>query len=133
MNYCYNCGSKISEYDVYCPFCGTKIEKEVVDKKKSGRKANKVFKLIAKITAGVEFGLVAFVLSLIALDLSIFGFFMEGLIVMIPLIWMLPLMLSVYRKINNNEYMSKAYKICVLIFLSIPTGVMLLLIKDELY
>ena len=131
MNYCYNCGSKISEYDVYCSFCGTKIEKEVVDKKKSGRKANKVFKLIAKITAGVEFGLVAFVLSLIALDLSIFGFFMEGLIVMIPLIWMLPLMLSVYRKINNNEYMSKAYKICVLIFLSIPTGVMLLLIKDE--
>ena len=102
MNYCYNCGSKISEYDVYCPFCGTKIEKEVVHKKKSGRKANKVFKLIAKITAGVEFGLVAFVLSLIALDLSIFGFFMEGLIVMIPLIWMLPLMLSVYRKINNN-------------------------------
>ena len=94
-------------------------------------KANKVFKLIAKITAGVEFGLVAFVLSLIALDLSIFGFFMEGLIVLIPLIWMLPLMLSVYRKINNNEYMSKAYKICVLIFLSISTGVMLLLIKDE--
>ena len=35
---------------------------------------------------------------------------------------------------NDRErlkYMSKAYKICVLIFLSIPTGVMLLLIKDE--
>ena len=131
MIYCPNCGSKISERDVYCSFCGAKIEQEVIDKKKSGRKANKVFKLIAKIAAGVDFGIVAFYLSIIALDLSIFGFFMEGLIFMIPLIWMLPLMLSVYRKINNNEYMSKAYKICVLIFLSIPTGVMLLLIKDE--
>lgn len=131
MNYCYNCGSKISEYDVYCPFCGTKIEKEVEDKKKSGRKANKVFKLIAKITAAVEFGLAAYVLSIIALELSILGLVAYGLLALVPLIWMLPLMLSVYRKINNNEYMSKAYKICVLIFLSIPTGVMLLLIKDE--
>lgn len=125
MKYCCYCGKELLDEAVICPSCGCEV------KKRSQMTANKIFKLIAKISAAVSVGYMALIASYVLLIFAASGMFGEGLLWFIPLIWQIPLMLSVFRKIDGNEYMSQTFKICVLIFLCIPTGVMLLLIKDE--
>ena len=132
MKYCSYCGKELMDEDVFCSACGSKVEK------RTKCKANRVFKLIAKIAAGVSCGLWAMILSVFSLEFTLIGlvegenvWLLVGLLLLIPLVWKIPLMISVYKKFKYYEYMSKVYKICVLIFLSIPAGIMLLLMKDE--
>ena len=133
MNHCSNCGSQISDRDIYCSFCGTKIKRPKSEKKEKTKKmtANDVFRLVAKITAIVTAGCWAIVAQVYFLIFSLYGHMLLGLVSFIPFIVSLLLTLSVINKTNNKAPMSKFYRICMLIFLSVPTGVMLLLIKDE--
>ena len=133
MNHCSNCGSQISDRDIYCSFCGAKIKRPKSEKKEKTKKmtANDVFRLVAKITAIVTAGCWAIVAHIYFLIFSLYGYMLLGLVSFIPFIVSLLLTLSVINKTNNKAPMSKFYRICMLIFLSVPTGVMLLLIKDE--
>ena len=123
MGRCSYCRSKIYDDEVYCPTCGIRIERK--------NDANKIFKLIAKITAIIT---VVFWGILAQGFFLVFGMVGEPLIGMaffIPFVWSFILLLSVFRKLNSKKPISKAFKIFILIFLSVPTGVMLLLLKKE--
>ena len=49
---------------------------------------------------------------------------------LLPLAWCIPMTVSVFRKIDNKEPISTGFKICVLIFVNIVAGI-LLLVQDE--
>ena len=118
MNHCSNCGSPISDRDIYCSFCGARIKRPKSEKKEKTKKmtANDVFRLVAKITAIIT---VVFWGILAQGFFLVFGMAGEPLIGMsffIPFVWSFILLLSVFRKLNSKKPISKAFKIFILIF-----------------
>ena len=50
---------------------------------------------------------------------------------LIPLAWQIPMTISISRKLENNEYISTAFKVCTLLFVSIVSGILLLCFEDD--
>ena len=115
--FCKFCGHPVSEDAIYCPTCGKKLDevkKEEVKVEAVGLETpKKRNETIAQI------GLVFCTINTI-----IAGF------VLIPLIWMLPMTVSIYKSLQEHKPISVAMKVCTCLFLSLLGGV-LLLIADE--
>ena len=65
----------------------------------------------------------AFIFSLFAT--IVFGF---GII---PLAWMIPMTIMIYKYSKNERELSLAFKICTLIFNNVVSGVLLLIDKEQ--
>lgn len=111
MNYCPNCGAKLPEGAGRCPVCGYWLYPAApvpavyagapaAEKKKSGLR------------------LAAFVLCVI----STIGI---GWL-LIPLLWCIPLTARVYRAYTGERAMSDTVAVCVLLFLNLIAGILLL-------
>ena len=100
MKYCSHCGAEISEEAVICVKCGCAVEN-----KPQSTKDDTLATVIK----------VFMVLSCIAVGWLI-----------IPLAWCIPMTVSVFKKLNNNEPIGTGLKVCTLLFVSIIPGICLL-------
>ena len=57
---------------------------------------------------------------------------LTGLISYIPFVWSFLLMVVVLRKLSGKKPISIWFKLFILVFLSVPTGVMLLFVQNEI-
>ena len=117
MKYCSTCGAELHDNDAFCPKCGARVDydepKVEVEPVYSETKTKKRDSTLMT---------VAFVFNIIGC--IIFASFI------IPLAWMIPMTVSLNDKIKNNEPISVGFKVCNLIFVSLISGI-LLLVGDE--
>jgi len=109
MKYCAKCGAEIMDEAVVCPKCGCLVDNG--ESKKNASSDNSTLKTIAKVfmivgTISLGFGL-------------------------IPLAWCIPMTLSYWRKVENHEPVSLAFKICTLIFVNAVAGILMLCDNED--
>lgn len=110
MIYCSKCGKEVSENDKHCPYCGFQLKEEAKEEVAKNPDSSDVLGLIAKI-----FMLASTIICGVGL---------------IPLCWMVPMTVSVWKKHNNYEKIGVGLKICTLLFVNLIAGI-LLLCRDE--
>lgn len=101
MKYCTHCGKELLDEAVICPSCGCEVSHKAVS-----NDDKKVLALIAKIFMVLSCVVAAFAL--------------------IPLCWMIPMTVKAFRKLDNDEPLSIAFKVCTLIFVNLISGILLL-------
>ena len=65
---------------------------------------------------------IAFIFSLIAT--------ISEAIILIPLIWMIPMTIKMYKASKGEAELSLGFKVCTLIFNNLNSGILLLVDKD---
>ena len=110
--FCRNCGNKVEEGSKFCSNCGCSLEQSNETQfNRSIDDTNSTLKMLAKV------------------------FMIIGCIscssVLIPLIWAIPMTISLCNKLKYNEKISVAFKVCTLLFVSLVAGILLLCIDDS--
>ena len=57
--------------------------------------------------------------------LLIIGTVIQGFY-LVPLLWCLPMTISYFRKVKNNEEITSGFKVCVLLFVNAVAGILML-------
>ena len=109
--FCKNCGAQLNDGATFCQSCGAKIGEEVTTTANRGSDglgiAAKVFMII----------------SCVSYAISIVG--------LIALIWVLPITISVSKKIKSGEKIGTGLKIAVLLLVNTIAGILLLCRKED--
>ena len=101
MKYCTKCGTPIADEAVICFGCGCSA---VEAKKSSGlATAARVFMVLGTVIMGLY---------------------------ILPLAWCIPMTVSYFKKVKNNQPISTGFKVCSLLFVSLLGGVFMLCEKD---
>ena len=108
--FCVHCGNEVSDEAVICIHCGCALKPQKLN---SGSNQSSVSTL--KTVANV-FMIISTILM---------GFYL------IPLIWCIPMLCCYSSKIRNGEPISIGFKICILIFVSLIGGILLLCDKED--
>ena len=111
MKYCSHCGKEVVDEAVVCPFCGCKVNSSNSTKILDDD-AKKILAIIVKV-------------------FMIIGCIATGW-TLIPLIWLIPMTVHVFKKLDNNEPISTGVKVCVLLFCNIIAGIILLCMNSDL-
>lgn len=107
MKYCTHCGAEVLDEAEICVNCGCRVESQ------RHNSENGTLGTIAK---------VFMIIATVLIGLSTCG---------IGLAWCIPMTISVCRKIDNNQPISVAMKVCTLIFVGIVPGILLLCMQDN--
>ena len=115
MKYCQKCGAELKDEDVFCPKCGHNtqeaVKAEVVDK--PAKKRDESLMMVAEILCIICTVLVGFAI--------------------IPLCWMIPLTVALHNRIRDKAPISVGLKVCILLFVSLISGILLLVGDDSDY
>lgn len=128
MRFCTQCGAQVKEGEFYCSYCGTKIESPQSESQENNNQPKEIFANIPnyenrKLRKNSSIDILIKVFLIIScLYLSLF---------FVPLFWCIPLTVVVWKKLNNNEYIGTGTKICILLFVSMLSGILLLVRNDE--
>ena len=113
MKYCTHCGKELQEDATFCSQCGSyagiyeaKTAKQESAKSLSGLKAATKIVLI---------------ISMIMVGISTYG---------LVFIWAAPMTSHYCKKIDRGEPVSMGFKVCTLLFVSTPAGIMMLCDQD---
>lgn len=112
MRYCPNCGAEVNENAVVCVRCGSGVYASPVptpvpvqpQKDDTLQTVIKVFLII--------------------------GCVMQAW-TLIPLAWCIPLTVSVFKAFKENRPISKGKKVCILLFVSLISGICLLCMNED--
>lgn len=105
MKYCAKCGKELFDEAVVCPGCGCMVGENMAAPAEP-KKQESAFKLVAKIFM---------IISTVVTGLYI-----------LPLAWCLPMTLSYCKKVKNKQPISTGFKVCILIFVNMVAGIVLL-------
>lgn len=134
MKYCTHCGSEIADEAVICVHCGCAVnERKSADKERNNTlgKVALIFMIvmgcILRTLGGLVEGLVAMSGDAEVMATAI------GTIIgsFIPLIWSIPMTISFKRKLRDGEYVSTAFKVCTLLFVSLVAGILMLCMSND--
>ena len=109
MKYCSHCGKELLDEAVICPSCGCKAAQNsnLSDENK------KIMVLLIKI-------------------FMLLGCIVVGLTgMLLPFAWTIPMTIYLWNKLDKNEPVGMAFKICTLIFCSLVAGILLLCVDLE--
>ncbi len=106
MKFCQKCGKEIVDEAVICPGCGCAVAEE----KKNEVYGNDGLAIAAKI-------------------FLIIGCLAQGWL-LIPLIWMLPITISIFGRMKRGESVGAGLKVCALLFVNLIGGILLLCRSD---
>lgn len=109
MKFCSHCGKELHEEAVICVNCGCNVEE-----KKAG-----VYQEVKDDT-----------MSMVVKIFLIVGCVSQGWL-LLPLAWCIPITVSVFGKLKNQQSIGTGLKICVLIFVNLIAGVCLLCMDDS--
>lgn len=124
MKYCAHCGNELEDETMFCPKCGTPTEGAT----NPGPTVQPVSSTPAVQTA--KKNSTSETLRLIAFILCLISTIACGWCI-IPLAWMVPLTISVYKGYKGEKEMSMALRVCVLIFVNMIAGILLLVDNDQ--
>lgn len=103
MKFCATCGSQIDDRAVICVNCGSAVANvpaaHAAPRSSGTITATKVFLIISCIFQGIY---------------------------IIPLAWCLPITISYFKKIKNNQPIGTGLKVCTLLFVNLIAGILML-------
>ena len=111
--FCIHCGAEVHPQAVVCVHCGRSLA-ETPNANKTTSSSNSDTSDIMKTLIKVFM-----ILGIVSVAWAV-----------IPLIWCIPMFLKVNKYLNGEETLSTGYKVCVLLFVNIIAGV-LLLVDDK--
>ena len=109
MRYCSHCGKELREEAVICVNCGCSVEEKKVA----------VYQEVKDDT-----------MSMVVKIFLIVGCVSQGWL-LLPLAWCIPITVSVFNKLKNQQPISTGLKVCALIFVNLIAGVCLLCMDDS--
>lgn len=112
VKYCVHCGAEIHEEAVICVKCGCNVEPN-----------NPA--LVQQVQSKDD------TLSIVIKVFLILGCISQGWL-LIPLIWCIPMTVSIFHSLRDNRPIGMGMKICTLIFVNLIAGVCLLCMNDEI-
>ena len=109
MKFCTHCGKEIMEEAIICPGCGCTVAPtpavvEPIPHNSGLTTAAKVFMILGTIVMGIY---------------------------LIPLAWCIPMTVSYFNKVKNNQPISTGFKVCCLLFVSMLGGIFMLCDKNN--
>ena len=107
MKSCNQCNTMLADDVKMCPNCGCNVATSAATQQNT--------KMVALVRA---FMIVGCVLT------SVYGFF-------VPICWTLPMTLTLLKKLDRNEPIGMAFKICTLLFCSTIAGILLLCMDTQ--
>lgn len=151
MKYCSHCGTAIPDEAEICMHCGCRVGVAPANKSEDNNKTlgliAKIFMIITDVSTAmgalsflfilVFFGVLGNVIPGFTPDdqmaLAIVnGTFVFMLIVaLVPLAWCIPMTVVVHRRLRDKQPIGTGFKICVLLFCNVVSGILLLCMKDE--
>lgn len=127
MPYCPKCGSKLIKGVYRCDFCGNEIndgkikeENKITIIKTPIKETNKT---TSKAKESTNLKLAAFIMALLGTITNATWFFFS-------LIWCVPMTYKIYKSYKNGTQLSTGFKVCVIIFNSPVSGILLLADKS---
>lgn len=118
MKYCTYCGKEIDDDSIFCPNCGCKVETPIVIQNvvtnNSQTKTNNVSGL-----------------AIAACILMAFGCVCNAYYQLITIAWCVPMTIYYITMVVSGKKVSKSFKICSLIFVSLLGGIFMLCDKDQ--
>lgn len=127
MRYCPNCGTEVNEDSKFCPKCGSSLELNTVNgstvnmNSTINLEASKTSKKRTFYSDGVKTAIKIFmILSCVAIGWAL-----------IPLLWMIPMTVIVFKSLDNDEEINVALGIVILIFQSLIAGILILAGKNS--
>lgn len=123
MKYCSKCGAELHDEAVICPSCG--CDQEVKEVPQNNRGLLKVALAFMIVTC------VFCVLRIFIYDgePSLYVAYIIGCL--IPLVWSIPMTISLGLKIKRGNRIGTGFKVCTLIFVNIIAGILLLCCKEK--
>ena len=119
---CPKCGEVLPEGSRFCPKCGAQLTETVeAEPVKDFAKAEEPVREVNSTND---------TLILIAKILMLIGTIGLGFL-LIPLIWCVPMTVHVFRCHSQKRPIGVGFKVCVLLFVSLISGVLLLCAQDE--
>ena len=128
MKYCSHCGKELMDEAIICPGCGCAVEgirnKTYTRNNNDGLlTAAKVFMIISCVAC------VLYSFIFIAIY-SEYGYGASGIAYWLPLVWAIPMTVSLSNAIAEKRPISVAFKVCTLLFVSLISGILLLCVND---
>ena len=105
--FCVHCGAEVNPQAVVCVHCGCSIEGMPRPNKTTSSNSSDIMKTLIKV-------------------FMILGIVSGASFFLIPLIWCIPMFLKVNRYLKGEEELTTGFKICVLLFVNVIAGVLLL-------
>ena len=97
MKYCSKCGASLNDEAVVCPSCGCLVDSNT--------------RVVKETKESSTIKTIAFVFMIVATISS--GW------LLIPLIWCIPMTMSVYKAYKGEKELTTGFKVCTLLFLNL--------------
>ena len=115
MKYCSKCGTQLVDEAVVCTGCGCAV----------GSVPSVAPATVAVAEETKSSGLTTAAKVFMVLGTVIMGFYL------LPLAWCIPMTVSYFKKVKNNQPISTGFKVCSLLFVSVLGGIFMLCDKDN--
>ncbi|MGN1223120.1 MAG: zinc-ribbon domain-containing protein [Christensenellales bacterium] len=112
IKYCSHCGQEVNTAAVVCIHCGCSLENKTQAKNYDTTSNKNNLYSVAKI-------------------FMIIGTIASAFFYLIPLAWTIPMTVSFYNKVNNNEKISVGFKVCSLLFVNTIAGILMLCANED--
>ncbi len=103
MKYCTNCGAEMPDDADVCEKCGCTADAPAKDNSDTMKLVVKIFMVLSCVL---------------------------GAFAIIPLAWCIPMTVFTFRSFKSGEKLSKGFKICSLLFVSLVAGIIMLCSDD---
>lgn len=151
MKYCSHCGTAIPDEAEICMHCGCRVGVAPASKSEDNNKTlgliAKIFMIITDVSAALGVLSILFILVFfgvlgnvvpgftpddqIALAIVNGTFVFMLIVALVPLAWCIPMTVVVHRRLRDKQPIGTGFKICVLLFCNVVSGILLLCMKDE--
>lgn len=131
MKLCSECGNQLEENDVICSNCKNPIAEDAATNQTADHSAEPQYDNTTDNTAEVSNKVNRTGLHIAAFIVTLIGaFFTATSSYGFALLWIIPMVIVYITKFCKRSKIPIGFKICVLIFLSAPGGILLLCAKD---
>lgn len=131
IKFCPICGKELEEDANFCPACGnpTKINNKTQNNENSVKAMRPPLQGVGVIMA---FMIISCIISFgsIITYIGLENYAAMAFLGILPLLWKIPMTISFFNSANNFQKISTAFKVCVLLFVSSISGIILLCNKD---
>lgn len=129
MKYCSHCGTQLNDNAAFCSGCGSKVEQP---SQQAAYQATyqPTFQPTYQPTYAAQTPRKDDTMSIVVKVFLILGCVAQGWAIF-PLAWCLPITISIFRRLRDNQPISMGLKICTLIFVNLIAGICLLCMNDD--
>jgi hypothetical protein len=128
--YCHKCGNEISENEMYCKMCGTRVIKDTEETTiYEGNDPNNMY-------GGTSFYRVSSKSESNGLKIAAKVFLILGAVVTLytiwfSFIWSIPMIIIYFNKVKKGEKIGIGFKIASMLLVSMIGGILMLCDKEE--